>query len=90
MLSTCIRILKLVNRLEEKILEFGGKKEASIGKEDLKKISVRTLLRRANAYIKTHQYYNAKSDLEKAFEISPDESIKKELDNLKARLSASS
>lgn len=25
-LSTCIRILKLVNRLEDKILEFGGKK----------------------------------------------------------------
>ena len=87
-LSTCIRILKLVNRLEEKILEFGGKKQTSISKEDLKKISVRTLVRRANAYIKTHQYYNAKSDLEKALEISPDESIKKELENLKVNLAS--
>lgn len=43
----------------------------------MKKVSVRTLVRRANAYIKTSQYYNAKSDLGKAFEISPDETIKK-------------
>jgi tetratricopeptide (TPR) repeat protein len=48
---------------------------------------VRTLVRRANAYAKLNQYYNAKSDLEKALEISPDESIKRELENLKAKLS---
>jgi tetratricopeptide (TPR) repeat protein len=71
-LSTCIRILKLVNRIESKVLEFGGKKDnPTIDKDELKKISVRTLVRRANAYIKTSQYYNAKSDLEKAYEISP-------------------
>ena len=64
--------------MESKILQFGDKKEAiPIDKEELKKISVRTLVRRANAYIKTGQYYNAKSDLEKALEISPDDSIKK-------------
>jgi Tfp pilus assembly protein PilF len=32
---------------------------------------VRTLVRRANAYLKTNQIYNAKSDLEKAAEIDP-------------------
>jgi hypothetical protein len=47
-------------------LVFGGKKEIPIDKDDLRKISVRTLIRKANAYIKTGQYYNAKSDFEKA------------------------
>lgn len=32
---------------------------------------VRTLMRRANAYVKTGQLYNAKSDLEKALDVDP-------------------
>ncbi len=52
-LSICIRILKLVNAIESKVLSFGEKKEAAISKEELRKISVRTLMRRANAYVKT-------------------------------------
>ena len=61
-LATCIRVLKLVNTIESKVLIFGGKKEAPFDKDELRKISVRTLMRRANAYIITGQYYNAKSD----------------------------
>ena len=53
-LSISIRILKIVKGLESKILAFGGKKEAPIDKDELKKISVRTLVRRANAYTKTN------------------------------------
>ncbi len=45
----------------------------------MKKISVRTLLRRANAYIQMTQYYNAKADLERALELSPEEYIRVEL-----------
>jgi len=52
-LSTCIRILKIVNTIESKVLAFGDKKETVISKDDLRKISVRTLIRRANAYVKT-------------------------------------
>ncbi len=52
-LSTCIRILKIVNTIESKVLAFGDKKETVISKDDLRKISVRTLMRRANAYVKT-------------------------------------
>ena len=52
-LSICIRILKIVNTIESKVLGFGDKKDTVISKEDLRKISVRTLMRRANAYVKT-------------------------------------
>ena len=41
-------------------------------------------MRRANAYLKKEQLYNAKSDLEKALEISPkDETVVKELSKIK-------
>ena len=41
-------------------------------------------MRRANAYLKKEQLYNAKSDLEKALEISPkDETVVKELNKIK-------
>jgi Tfp pilus assembly protein PilF len=41
-------------------------------------------MRRANAYLKKEQLYNAKSDLEKALEISPkDETVLKELSKIK-------
>ena len=55
------------------MLAFGGKKEEPIRKEDLRKILMRTFIRRSNAYLKTSQYYNAKSDLEKALELSTTE-----------------
>lgn len=88
-LSTCIRILKLVSNIESKVLGF-GKKETPVDKEELRKISVRTLMRRANAYIKTGQLYNGKSDLERAIELNQDEEVKKELtrlyENLKQEL----
>lgn len=74
----CIRILNIVNNHKNKIVEFGGKKEYGLNRESLDKISIRTLVRRANAYLKSGQVYNAKSDLEKAAEIDPkDESVKK-------------
>ncbi len=57
--------MKIVNGLQSKIVEFGDKK-STISKEELEKVSVRTLMRRANAYLKKDQVYNAKSDLEKA------------------------
>lgn len=41
----------------------------------MNKISVRTLMRRANAYLKKGQVYNAKSDLEKALEINPKDEV---------------
>ena len=44
-------------------------------------------MRRANAYTKTNQYYNAKADLERAYEISGDQDIKKQLDDFKSKLS---
>jgi hypothetical protein len=72
-LSTCIRILKLVNTIESKVLVFGGKREQPVDKDELRKISVRTLMRRANAYIKSGQLYTAKSDFEKAIELNQDE-----------------
>jgi len=50
-ISTSIRIMKIVNGLQSKIVEFGDKK-STVSKEDLDKISVRTLMRRANAYLK--------------------------------------
>ena len=50
-ISTSIRIMKIINNLQSKVVEFGDKKIA-ISKEDLNKISVRTLMRRANAYLK--------------------------------------
>lgn len=41
-------------------------------------------MRRANAYLKTGQVYNAKADLEKALEVDPnDQNVKKELEKLK-------
>lgn len=40
-------------------------------------------MRRANAYTKTNQYYNAKADLEKAYDLGGDKDVKKQLDNLK-------
>jgi Tfp pilus assembly protein PilF len=44
-------------------------------------------MRRANAYLKKEQLYNAKSDLEKALEISPkDETVMKELSKIKELL----
>ena len=88
MLSTCIRILKLTNTLESKVLGFGGKKEPPVDKEELRKISVRTLMRRANAYVRTGQLYNAKSDFERALEINQDEEVKKELERLYEKLKA--
>jgi hypothetical protein len=69
-ISTSIRILKLINNIQSKIVEFGDKK-ATLSREELDKIAVRTLMRRANAYLKKEQVYNAKGDLEKALEISP-------------------
>jgi hypothetical protein len=54
------------------VLGFGGKKEPPVDKEELRKISVRTLMRRANAYVRTGQLYNAKSDFERALEINQD------------------
>lgn len=78
-ISTSIRILKITSNLKNKIVEFGEKKN-TIDRTELEKISVRTLMRRANAYLKTGQIYNAKSDLEKAASIDPkDENVKKEL-----------
>lgn len=70
-ISTSIRILKLIGNLQSRIVEFGGKKAATTSKEELDRVAVRTLVRRANAYLKKEQVYNAKSDLEKALEISP-------------------
>lgn len=52
-------------------MEFGEKKATLTSKEELDRVAVRTLVRRANAYLKKEQVYNAKSDLEKALEISP-------------------
>lgn len=52
-------------------MEFGGKKVGGLTKDAIDKIVVRTLVRRANAYLKTGQVYNAKSDLEKAAEVDP-------------------
>lgn len=54
--------MKILNGIQSKIVEFGEKK-TTISKEDIEKISVRTLMRRANAYLKKEQLYNAKSDL---------------------------
>lgn len=51
-----------MNSLKNKIVEFGTKKN-SIDRSELDKIAVRTLMRRANAYVITGQIYNAKSDL---------------------------
>ena len=61
-ISTSIRILKIISNLQSKIVEFGDKK-VTLPKEELDKISVRTLVRRANAYLKKEQLYNAKGDL---------------------------
>lgn len=78
--------MKILNGIQSKIVEFGEKK-TTISKEDIEKISVRTLMRRANAYLKKEQLYNAKSDLEKALEISPkDETVMKELSKIKELL----
>jgi tetratricopeptide (TPR) repeat protein len=85
-LSTCIRILKLVNSVESKVLGFGGKKEAPVDREELRKVSVRTLMRRANAYVKTGQLYNAKSDFERAIELNQDDEVRKELERLYTQL----
>jgi hypothetical protein len=62
-ISTTIRILKIINNVQSKIVVFGDKKLPAIGKEELDKISIRSLMRRANAYVQKGQVYNAKSDL---------------------------
>lgn len=62
-ISVCIRILKVINNLQSKIVQFGDKRPTNMTKDELDKISVRTLVRRANAYLKTNQIYNSKSDL---------------------------
>ena len=47
-------------------------------------------MRRANAYLKTNQIYNAKADLEKAAELDPnDPNVGKELEKLKTSLASS-
>lgn len=43
-------------------------------------------MRRANAYIKTGQYYNAKSDFEKALQLNQDQKIKREIETLYEKL----
>lgn len=53
-----------MNNLKNKIVEFGDKKSnTNLTKPMLNKIGIRTLMRRANAYLKLGQVYNAKSDL---------------------------
>lgn len=54
-------------------MEFGDRKNTGLNKSALDKIAVRALMRRANAYLQTGQVYNAKSDLEKAVEIDPND-----------------
>jgi hypothetical protein len=43
-------------------------------------------MRRANAYVKSGQLYNAKSDFERALELNQDYDIKKELQRLYEKL----
>ena len=70
-IATSIRILNIVNNLKSKIVEFGENKKTknTPSKEELNRIAIVTLMRRAEAYLKTEQIYNAKGDLEKAAEL---------------------
>ncbi len=70
-ITTAIRILKIVDNVRSRIVEFGGKRACNVQPDEMNRILVRTLMRRANAYLKKSQVYNAKADLEKALEISP-------------------
>lgn len=62
-ITTAIRILKIVDNVRSRIVEFGGKKISNIPPEEINRILVRTLMRRANAYLNKSQVYNAKADL---------------------------
>ena len=57
-------------------------------REELRRVSVRTLMRRANAYVKTGQLYNAKADFERALELNQDEEVRKELQRLYEQLNS--
>jgi hypothetical protein len=61
-ISTSIRILKIVSNLQAKVIAFSAIK-STIDPSELNKICIRTYMRRANAYLKTNQVYNAKADL---------------------------
>jgi len=79
-ISICLRGLNLISNNKQKIISFTDKSEKKEFNEKVKDYEIRFLVRRGNAYLKTKKFYHAKSDLEDALKLDPENAqIKQDL-----------
>jgi len=81
--SISLRGLNLISNHKQKVISFADVSERKELNEKLKDYEIRFLVRRGNAYLKTKKFYHAKSDLEDALKLDPQNAqIKQDLQSL--------
>ncbi|KAL4480776.1 hypothetical protein ABPG72_001645 [Tetrahymena utriculariae] len=79
-ITNCLRGLKIIRSYKNRVISWTNQKLTKEEKDKLISFESRFLVRRANAYMKQNLIFNAKSDLEEALKLDPNnEQLKQDI-----------
>ncbi|EAR87721.1 tetratricopeptide repeat protein (macronuclear) [Tetrahymena thermophila SB210] len=79
-ITNCLRGLKIIRSYKNRVISWTNQKLTKEEKDKLISFESRFLVRRANAYLKQNLIFNAKSDLEEALKLDPNnEQLKQDI-----------